>query len=126
LAERNASASDNEDDRDTNSDSQRELLQLLRRLPEAQAVALLHQIRDRKGLSDLFMSQKAPRLGITLSQHRTARAVLPPTQTSIEFELMMRHPIAYPTLLPVEAHFISVDDLIKPKLRGRRGNQSAL
>lgn len=44
------------------------------------------------------------------------RSVLPPCQTSLEFELMARHPVSYPTLVPVEAAHMSLGMLFHPDL----------
>ena len=49
-------------------------------------------------------------------QEQIDRAIVPPTQSSFEFELMARHPISYPTLVPVEAAHIQLKMLFRPEL----------
>ncbi|KAK3933992.1 hypothetical protein QBC46DRAFT_325783 [Diplogelasinospora grovesii] len=51
-----------------------------------------------------------------LSAQRVAQSILPPTQTSMEFELMMRHPISYPTLVPAEAAHVDLEQLLSPSV----------
>ena len=50
------------------------------------------------------------------AQEPVDRSILPPIQSSFEFELMARHPISYPTLVPVEAAHIPLKMLFRPEL----------
>jgi hypothetical protein len=121
--ERSGSESDSRADE---SSKGKEILSMLRKLPESQAIDLLRQLREKDGPLPAMESLSTAQILLTLGQHQTARAALPPMQTNIEFELMMRHPMAYPTLIPVETAFMSIDDLIFPKLRGRKRRSKSM
>ncbi len=82
-----------------------ELLGLLQSLPEGESLALLNRLRASEDASVALSGFKAEG-GSSGSRNNYVPAILPPSQTSLEFELMMRHPIAYPTLVPVEAALI--------------------
>lgn len=76
------------------------LMDRLRLAPEREAIAALRELRQTTTAEDpasfLPHSVQAP---FTLP----LASVSAPTQGSIEFELMIRHAIAYPTLAPLDA-----------------------
>ncbi|KAH8893966.1 hypothetical protein GQ53DRAFT_644312 [Thozetella sp. PMI_491] len=45
-----------------------------------------------------------------------SRKAIPPSQSSLEFELMVRHPISYPTMVPVEAAHVRLEALFNPDI----------
>ncbi|KAJ4265341.1 hypothetical protein NW762_004626 [Fusarium torreyae] len=48
-------------------------------------------------------------------QHNIVGSLLPPASCEMEFELMVRHPIAYPVLLPVMAGSLPLEELLVPR-----------
>ena len=76
---------------------QGELLNHLKTLPEKEAFYLLRCIR-----STLDPAKHRP------SEQLAARATLPPIRTNFEFELRVRHPMAYPATAPVNTSSISL------------------
>ncbi|KAK2596580.1 hypothetical protein N8I77_013462 [Diaporthe amygdali] len=79
------------------------LLHRLETLPEDEAVGLLLQVR----------------LGIRSNDNVvTARNIPPPSRTSLEFELMHRHPILYPVLTAVDCPEIEVSELRTLRFNG--------
>lgn len=82
-----------------------DLLKGLRSAPTV--LAFVDQVGSRK--SSGAREGRVPSPGkSTTSSHSSCQ---PPLQSSLEFELMMRHAIAYPTLFPVEAARIDVQKL---------------
>jgi hypothetical protein len=85
-----------------------EAFDILRDLPEDQAIAALRNSR-------LVTARDPAALLASITQDSAnfealPRQVLvrPPAQDSREFELMLRHTIAYPTLVPLDAAAVSV------------------
>ena len=80
-----------------------ELFDLFQSLPtEARAETMKRlksaQAQDRSGAQSPSVDRV--RILPSLSEQDTARSILPSTQSQTEFELMVRHPAAYPLLLP--------------------------
>lgn len=73
-----------------------DLLHRLKSLPEDEAVALLLQVRSGGRVNENLV---------------TARNIPPPQRTSVEFELMHRHPILYPVVTAIKSPEIQVSDL---------------
>lgn len=72
----------------------------LRTTPEQEAHEIMHKLRASTS-ADLYAVLKSINHNPVPSQPsecETARGVLPPMQSESEFELMVRHPHAYPTL----------------------------
>lgn len=90
-----------------------EMLESLRTLPHEQALELFRKLRNEP--AGPLLSLPRP------SDHQTLRALLPPTQNSLGFELTMRHPVAYPTLFPVSYTELSLGSLLKPMRMPRPG-----
>ncbi|KAF6781827.1 C6 transcription factor, partial [Colletotrichum musicola] len=89
------------DARERRLQDQTRLLELLRSLPGPEAVQLLQRFRSTSDTSRVLSSLEGSFHGETRpSDLDKARAILPPTQSSIEFELMAEYGTAYPRLLP--------------------------
>lgn len=52
---------------------------------------------------------------------RTAQAMSPPTSSGLEFELTVRHGMAYPTLFPLDLPSLSADPRLRPVQRSSQG-----
>ncbi|GKT51661.1 uncharacterized protein ColSpa_11842 [Colletotrichum spaethianum] len=85
---------------------------MLKRVPDEQALEALKLLRT--GNEPAEVGSALRRYDVGLSQVALNRAILPPTQTSLEFELMMRHPLAYPTWAPVEPSKLDLEFLLLP------------
>ncbi|KDN63562.1 hypothetical protein CSUB01_09347 [Colletotrichum sublineola] len=78
---------------------QTRLLESLRSLPDSEALQLLQQLRQTSNTSRLVSSLEGGlQVATRPSDLDTARAMLPATQSSIEFELMTQYGTAYPRL----------------------------
>ena len=78
----------------------------LQTLPYAEALELLDTIRRDDSLQDSSVPRKHPRNNTAvlvpfLSEQTLLRSLLPSRQNSLKFELSVRYPLAYPTLLPL-------------------------
>jgi hypothetical protein len=107
------------------------LLRLLRSLPNDESNELPQRLRantnsrgriSSSSSSSLLRSQDTSSLGLprAISNPLT---FLQPSQNSLGFELMIRHPIAYPALLPIESAYSDPPGHGRP-FRGR--TQSAI
>ncbi|OHE91707.1 hypothetical protein CORC01_12998 [Colletotrichum orchidophilum] len=97
-----------------------EMLESLRTLPPKQALELFHKLRNELPSRGLGLSRP--------SDQQHLRGLLPPTQNSINFELTIRHPVAYPALFPVPYTDLTLGALLKPTtkpwLEGRQATLS--
>jgi hypothetical protein len=50
-----------------------------------------------------------------ISEREMLRAVLPATDTKAEFELITRHPVAYPVLMPLLAEDLPLHSILRAK-----------
>ena len=108
---------------------QNELLEHLRSLPCDEAIELLRDLKTVPDVSTFLASYKGSSHGQQrLSNLATARSVSPPTQTNLEFELMVQHKTAYPRLVPLDIALINLDSLVKPAAAAgeRRFSQTSL
>ncbi|EWY84386.1 hypothetical protein FOYG_11846 [Fusarium oxysporum NRRL 32931] len=81
---------------------QSDVISLLRSLPKAQAREMLQQLRDNADLPTVLSSMQGSADSMMRpSDLRTARAILPPTGSAIEFELRAQNNTAHPKVLPV-------------------------
>lgn len=90
-----------------------ELLDILRTVPEAQAFDVLRLLRlTTADHADLLPSSGGG--GGGSSSEALPRQVLVrlPTHGSIEFRLMVRHAVAYPTLAPLDAAAVGITSLL--------------
>ncbi|CAJ0550905.1 Ff.00g108350.m01.CDS01 [Fusarium sp. VM40] len=100
----------------------RDVLELLMSLPEEEALAAHRQLRSTNSLSDALSSLRGSMHGRHQpSSMRTAQAISPPTSSSLEFELTVRHPMAYPTVFPLDLPSLSADPRLRPVQRPSHG-----
>ncbi|KJZ77185.1 hypothetical protein HIM_03506 [Hirsutella minnesotensis 3608] len=91
-----------------------DILQSLRSAPECDALDLLRRLRASSQLSSALASIKGSMAtGYRPSELLTARAMLPPTHSSVEFELTLLHEIVYPGLLPLDIGNIDIDHMLR-------------
>ncbi|KAF5024181.1 hypothetical protein F66182_3745 [Fusarium sp. NRRL 66182] len=96
----------------------RDILRLLMSLPEDEAAAAHRHLRSTSNLSDALSSIQGSMHGRHQpSSMQIAQAISPPTSSSLEFELTVRHPIAYPTLIPLDVPSLRLDPRLKPVQR---------
>ncbi|KAK2001149.1 hypothetical protein LX36DRAFT_629265 [Colletotrichum falcatum] len=94
-----------------NSDAA-DLLEVLKRVPDDEALEALRLLRTGNDPAEVGSALR--RYDVGLSQVALNRAILPPIQTSLEFELMMRHPLAYPAWAPVQPTKLDLEFLLRP------------
>ncbi|GKT95821.1 C6 zinc finger domain containing protein [Colletotrichum tofieldiae] len=87
-----------------------DLLEMLKGAPDDEALEALNFLRFSNEPANVGSALRSYDVG--LSQVALNRAILPPTQTSLEFELMMRHPLAYPTWAPVQPSKLDLEFLL--------------
>ncbi|TEA21543.1 Nitrogen assimilation transcription factor nit-4 [Colletotrichum sidae] len=91
------------------------LLVLFREVSDKDALEALDELKTGRRISDVNAALRTKPGGSPgLSQNALNRAMMPPTRSSLEFELMMRHPIAYPTWAPVETSKLDLDYILLP------------
>ena len=102
-----------------------EFLDHLRSLPEDEALQMLRALKASKDLSNL----SSEIMGELTKHHRpsnnmASRGMLPPTESALEFELSMRHQMAYRSLIPVDISLISLRPLLASgeRLSSQDGN----
>ncbi|OHW96185.1 C6 zinc finger domain-containing protein [Colletotrichum incanum] len=97
------------------------LLGILKHLPEEKSLKALHLLKQGYRPADIGSAFRGHSLG--LPQLPFYRAGLPPTHSSLEFELMMRHPVAYPAWAPVQSSNLEMEQLLLPsKIRGKQSS----
>ena len=77
-----------------------ELLDRLRMLPEPGSLDLLRRLRMADDRSAAWLEGAVSSTTTDMDK----QFPLPPVQSSLEFELMIRHPIAYPALCPLDQY----------------------
>lgn len=89
-------------------------LDIIRTTPKERLVQVVQDLRLTENVSTFLADSRSKCLDHErrFSKHRLSRCYLPPTHSSLEFELMMRHPVAYPTLVPVEAAHVDLEKLL--------------
>ena len=89
-------------------------LDIIRTTPKERLVQVVQDLRLTENVSTFLADSRSKCLDHErrFSKHRLARCYLPPMHSSLEFELMMRHPVAYPTLVPVEAAHVDLEKLL--------------
>ena len=86
------------------------IVKSLRDLRHDDALSLFHQIRDNGN-----HSPSAGSVSPFVRDSHFIRTCLPVTRNDLEFELAVRHPVAYPTLFPIPATALENDDFLKPR-----------
>lgn len=86
-----------------------EFVNKLNLLPEEDALVLLRCLRSASDPSSLIRSLSGSMDGRQWpSDHRAARAMTPQADSTLEFEIMVRHPLIYPRLIPMDAASIKL------------------
>ncbi|KAM4062337.1 fungal zn(2)-Cys(6) binuclear cluster domain-containing protein [Hirsutella rhossiliensis] len=86
------------------------LINVLRTVPEGWALDILRKLRRTTAdLAALLPSDRNRPFVEALPRQVLARL---PTQGGLEFELMIRHPVAYPTLAPLDAAGVGATSLL--------------
>ncbi|KAF5628904.1 conidial development fluffy [Fusarium sp. NRRL 52700] len=94
-----------------------DIVEQLKTLPETDALKLLQMLRSPADVNGAFASLRGSvHTRMRLSNHRTAQAILPTTNSRIEFELTALHGIVYPTLVPIDISALGISPLEKPAL----------
>ena len=89
---------------------QQELLDYLKSVPETDAIELLRRLRSASSPSTVLSHARGNLHGRHRpSEHIAARAIGPPVNNDLEFELMVSHPVAYPVLVPLDVTSIDVN-----------------
>ncbi|KAI9658021.1 MAG: hypothetical protein M1821_002681 [Bathelium mastoideum] len=91
-----------------------DIIERLRSAPEPEANAILSRLRSTTDVSDVLSTTRTNVSPNRPSERQTARAVLPAMDAEIEFELIVRHKIVYPTLAPVNVFSLDLDNLVRP------------
>ncbi|GKT92710.1 C6 zinc finger domain containing protein [Colletotrichum tofieldiae] len=90
-----------------------DLLEILKTVPEDEALEGLQLLRTGNDPALICSALRGYDAG--LSSAALNRAILPPTQSSLEFELMMRHPVAYPAWPPFQPSKLDLDFMLLPR-----------
>lgn len=91
-----------------------ELLDILKTLPEPKAIALIRTMRlSTADPASLLLSIRGGNLNDSLPRQVLAK---PATQGSVEFELMIRHAFAYPTLAALDSAAVGITSLLSAGL----------
>ncbi|KAK2035184.1 hypothetical protein LX32DRAFT_659489 [Colletotrichum zoysiae] len=106
-----------------NSDAA-DLLHVLKHVPDDEALEALRLLRAGNEPAEIGSALR--RYDIGLSQVAMNMAILPPPQTSLEFELMMRHHVAYPSWAPVQPTKLDLEFLLRPSKIRWEGTGPAL
>lgn len=59
---------------------------------------------------------ETPKLSRQIPGSEVLRALLPPAQSSFEFEATIRQPVAYPALFPLQVALLPLDQLLRPTM----------
>ncbi|KAK1658525.1 hypothetical protein BDP55DRAFT_773261 [Colletotrichum godetiae] len=100
------------DDALSNADAA-DLLGILKNVQDEDVLDAIQLLRS--GYNAAEVGSTLLRHGAGLSNGALTRATLPPSQTSLEFELMMRHPIPYPAWAPVRPSKLNLQYLGLPR-----------
>lgn len=82
------------------------MFQMLRSLPPREAAQLLHKLR----LNDGTELNAYP----AVSEGALLKSYLAPSRNNVEFELMVRNPISYPPLFPIDTGSVPLVSLLRP------------
>ncbi|KAI2469298.1 hypothetical protein F4781DRAFT_422071 [Annulohypoxylon bovei var. microspora] len=105
-----------------------EIFDLLESAPDAVSLDILRRLKAIRSppegiddASDILASVKKdledePVLPVKLSNRQLMAGLIPETQQTSEYELMIRCPTTYTMLIPVEVAFINLADLLRPAI----------
>lgn len=78
-----------------------DFLESIRNAPEDEVLSIVRQIRSAENASAVLSSYQGRVGGVNqFSEHTSARAAIPSTESGVELELVMLHPTAYPVHPP--------------------------
>lgn len=90
-----------------------DFIEAIRHAPDDEALAIVHRLRSSEDLAAVLSSyQGRPGSSSQLSEHASVRAVMPSTETGIEFELVTHPPTAYSVLVPQSPSSIASSSLV--------------
>lgn len=99
-------------------DEHTDFIAYLQTVPSQEANIILRQLRTSSDASQVLASvQGSLAAKARPSDLRHARGLLPPTGTSIEFELTFLHGMVYPALEPIDPRKIDIDTLLRSATR---------
>ncbi|KAI1633796.1 hypothetical protein F4809DRAFT_569424 [Biscogniauxia mediterranea] len=119
------------------SDDMLELYELLRTVPDATALDILRRLKSIRPMAEgadhiaeilAVVKQELendPPIFAKVSNRQLIESLRPSIRDKAEFELMMRCPAVYPTLVPVEVSFINLADMLKPPALGHGETDSS-
>lgn len=90
-----------------------DILEHLRTAPEHEAIAIIRRLRSTRDVSTVLSRIKNDVPPVRPSSLTVARAILPPVNTQVEFELTMLHKMVYPSLAPLDIASIDLSNLSK-------------
>lgn len=96
------------------SETLEELVKHMVCMPEDIAQVILWRLRTTSNPLLVLQSIRGETLSDQLSEQATARGILPLVQSGLEFELMVRHPVSYPTLDPLKDNSLLKSPLLIP------------
>ncbi|KAJ4387481.1 hypothetical protein N0V93_008073 [Gnomoniopsis smithogilvyi] len=103
-----------------------DVLESVRTLPEDQALLLFHRLRASPTNSSVSLQWcEANKQGLTIDPHLkktiiTSNDIRPASTLSVEYELMIRHPLLYPVVSPETNNILSVASAAQLSSLGRR------
>ncbi|KAF2627628.1 hypothetical protein BU25DRAFT_458514 [Macroventuria anomochaeta] len=78
-----------------------EFLESIRNAPEDEGLSIVRKQRSTENAAAVLSPYQGRAGGSSqISEHASARAVMPSTESGVEFELVMFYPTAYPILIP--------------------------
>lgn len=100
-----------------------EILEHLRSISEPEAILVIRRLRSTPNTSMVLSSIRGSAHSTArLSEQRTLRGILPPTDYETEFELNVLHSSVYPTLMPLDLSSINIDSLFLTRSRRSSGS----
>lgn len=106
-----------------------DVLECVRSLPEDQALLLFHRLRASYSSNDTVSLDNVSKEGKQKQEQDidrtpkailTAHDILPASRHSVEYELMLRHPVLYPRVSPETQPILVVASAAKLSSRGER------
>ena len=102
-----------------------DILHRLKSSSEYDAQVIFRQLRSTRNVSDVLSSLKgAAHTAVRPSDLQTARAVLPSTVSSIEFELGVLHQLVFPILPRMDFDSIDTKHILQPNQRACSSDSS--
>mgnify|MGYP005988626813 CR=1 FL=1 len=103
-----------------------DVLKQLQKLPYDEALKVLRQLRGMDLPESSSSGSSSNELSPSISEYKVSRSCIPTTPNDLEFELAIRHPIAYPTLLPVHIDSLKDQNFLYSQKQLRSINKDSL